>query len=167
MMTIPTTVFTISLSMSDWIYVPDEDGPFLPNADLQAVLDAMHIKVNLCELCDFYFDEIAVGSGDIVVFSSATYANTYFIVDCYRELTDQLDIVTFYIYSPDTTLTKNLKLPLRHFFDNAQYKILYQEACALSLVEHIMQTPSGEQIRVIEESNYGQRVWFRDSHHGL
>lgn len=161
-MKIPTTVFTLSVSMTDWTYVLAEEGPFLPNADLQAVLDTMQIKVNLCDLCDFYFDEIAVGSGDIVVFNSAIYANSYLIVDCYRDLTDQLDIVTFYIYSPDTTLTEKLKPHLRHFFDSAQYPINYQEACTSPIVERIMHTQSGEQICVIDDSNYEQRVWFRE-----
>jgi hypothetical protein len=77
----PTTVFTVRVSMSDWTCCPDEYGPFFPNVDLKAALEVMHISLNLCDLCEYYFDEIAVGTGDILVFTSSRFTETYFIAD--------------------------------------------------------------------------------------
>jgi len=156
-----TTVFTVCVSMSDWTYCPDEFGPFFPNADLKAALEAMNINLNLCDLCDYYFDDIAVGTGDILVFKSSQLTDTYFIANLYREMTDQVDNVTFYIKCPHRVVIEQIKHYLRRFFDKADYQIAYKENCASMAVNNILESKSGRVYRVIEETGYTQKVIFQ------
>ncbi|VXC98106.1 conserved hypothetical protein [Enterobacterales bacterium 8AC] len=157
---IPTTVFTICVSMSDWTYCTDEHGPFFPNADLKAALEAIHINLNLCDLCDYYFDDIAVGTGDILVFKSSKLTDTYFIADLYRGMTDQVDSVTFYIKCPHQEVMEQIKYYLRCFFDKADCQLTYEENSASIVVNNIVKSKSGGVYCVIEETDYRQKVIF-------
>ncbi|WMT13691.1 hypothetical protein [Serratia fonticola] len=157
----PTTVFTVCVSMSDWTCCPDEHGSLFPNADLKAALEAMYISLNLCDLCDYYFDEIAVGTGDILVFTSSRFTETYFIADLYREMTDQLDTVTFYISCPHHEVFEQVKPYLRRFFDQANYQFAYEENSASMTVGGIIESQSGDTYCVIEETGYQQKVIFQ------
>ncbi|WP_152554983.1 hypothetical protein [Serratia sp. DD3] len=146
--------------MTDWTCCPDEYGPFCPNTDLKAALEAMHINLNICNLNDYYFDDITVGTGDILVFKSSQLTNTYFIADLYREITDQLDIVAFYVSSPHQEVFEQAKPYLRHFFDNAKCQIAYEESCSSMVVNNIVKSKSGDVYRVIKEAHYRQKVIF-------
>lgn len=165
----PTTVFTVCVSMSDWTCCPDEYGPFFPNTDLKAALEAMHISLNLGGLCDYYYDEIAVGTGDILVFTSSRFTETYFITDLYRGMTDQLDSVTFYISCPHPEVFGQVKTYLRRFFDKANYQFSYEESSASMTVGDIIGSQSGDTYCVIEETGYQQKVIFQagDFVHGV
>lgn len=158
---IPSTVFTVCVSITDWTCCPDEYGPFLPNADLKAALGAMHINLNLCGLCDYYFDEIAVGTGDILVFTSSRFTETYFIADLYRGMTDQLDIVTFYVSCPHQEVFEQVKPCLRRFFDQASYQFSYEESSTSMTAGSIVESRSGDTYRVIKETGYRQKVIFQ------
>ncbi|WP_269935366.1 hypothetical protein [Serratia liquefaciens] len=158
---IPSTVFTVCVSMTDWTCCPDEYGPFFPNEDLKAALEAMHINLNLCGLCDYYFDEIAVGTGDILVFTSSRFTETYFIADLYREMTDQLDIVTFYVSCPQQEVFEQVKPYLRSFFDHASCQIAYEENNISMTASSLVESKSGDTYRVIEETGYRQKVFFQ------
>ncbi|MEC5319847.1 hypothetical protein VSX61_13020 [Brenneria populi subsp. brevivirga] len=122
----------------------------------------MHINIDICQLYEYYFDEIAVGSGDLLVFKSPLCLNAYFIADLYRELTDQLDNVTFYIYSPDARLAAQIKPYVRRFFDRARYQFAYMENCASTLVEKITAGKSGDIYEIVEESGYKQKIIFKN-----
>lgn len=158
---IPGTVFTVCVSMTDWTCCPDEYGPFFPNADLKAALEALHISLNLCDLCDYYFDDIAVGAGDILIFTSSWFAETYFIADLYRDKTDQLDIVTFYVSCPQQEVFEQVKPYLRSFFDHASCQIAYEESSMSMTARSIVESKSGDTYRVIEETGYRQKVIFQ------
>lgn len=158
---IPTTAFTICVSITDWTCCPDEYGPFLPNANLKTALEAMHINLNLCGLCDYYFDEIAVGTGDILVFTSSRFTETYFIADLYREMTDQLDIVTFYVSCPHQEVFEQVKPYLRSFFDQASCQISYEESNISMTAGSIYECRSDDTHRVIKETGYRQKVTFQ------
>ncbi|RKO82349.1 hypothetical protein C5E04_06180 [Pectobacterium parmentieri] len=67
---------------------------------MQTVLSLLYIDVNLCTVCDHYFDDVACGQGDIWVYRSGSLSNTYFIVDFHVGMTEQLDISPFYIKTP-------------------------------------------------------------------
>ncbi|PVZ85491.1 hypothetical protein C9426_19660 [Serratia sp. S1B] len=157
---IPSTVFTVCVSITDWTCCPDEYGPFFLNTDLKAALEALHINLNLCDLCDYYFDEIAVGTGDILVFKSSQLTDTYFIADLYREITDQLDMVTFYVNCPHQETYERVQPYLRSFFDHASYQFSYEESCASMVVNNIVKNKSGDVYRVIKEAHYRQKVIF-------
>lgn len=147
--------------MSDWTYCPDDNGPFFPNTDLKAALEVLHIDLNLCGLCDYYFDEIAVGTGDILVFTSSMFTQTYFIADLYREMTDQLDTVTFYVNCPHQEVFEQVKPYLRRFFDKASYQFFYQENSRLETVDSLIQSKKNVDYRMIEETGYQQKVIFQ------
>lgn len=158
---IPGTVFTVCVSMTDWTCCPDEYGSFFPNADLKAALEALHINLNLCGLCDYYFDDIAPGAGDILIFTSSWFAETYFIADLYRDRTDQLDLATFYVSCPQQEVFEQVKPYLRSFFDHASCQISYEESSISMTARSLVESKSGDTYRVIEETGYRQKVIFQ------
>lgn len=158
---VPATVCSVCVSMTDWTYCPDEDDIFLPSVKLQAALEVMHINMNLCAVCDYYFDEIAVGTGDILVFTSARYTDTYFIADLYREMTDQLDTVMFYVSCPHLEIFDQAKHYLRSFFEQAAYQFSYEESNLSIATTGIIESQTGDTHCVVEESGYRQKIIFQ------
>jgi len=158
--TIPTTAFCICTSASDLVDYPDEDGPAFPNAELAKVLELMHIELNLATLCDYYFDDIPVAEGDMLVFSSSRFSESYFIADMYKDVYDQLDCVYFYISSPHQEVIEQIKPHLRQFFDQTEYQFSYQEISLSSAVGTILDCKPGDVLKVVEASGYQQKVIY-------
>ncbi|WON75927.1 hypothetical protein [Serratia sp. UGAL515B_01] len=95
------------------------------------------------------------------MFKSSQLTDTYFIADLYREMTDQVDNVTFYIKCPHQVVIEQIKHYLRRFFDKADCQIAYEKNCASMAVNNILASKSGSVYRVIEETNYKQKVIFQ------
>ncbi len=157
---IPTTVFRICTSAGELTDCPDEYGSLFSNAELTTVLEIMHIDLNLKALSDYYFDDIAVGEGDVLVFSSTRFTESYFIIDLYKELTDQLDCICFYINSPHQEVIEQIKPHLRHFFDQIEYQFSYEEKSLSATVKNLLTCQSGETWQAIEESDYLQKIIY-------
>ncbi|GKW12527.1 MULTISPECIES: hypothetical protein [Pectobacterium] len=162
MQTIPVTVFSISTFIGDLVTYPNNDDIAVPNPIIQDVLNLLDIDVNLCTLCDHYFDDVVCGQGDIWVYRSASLSDTYFIVDFHVGMTEQLDIAPFYIKSVDPFAIGKIRPLLRHFFDQLQYQVSYEESCGLTKVDTIIETPPGSTYCVIKENGYEQQVVFKN-----
>lgn len=158
----PTTVFCICTSASDLLDYPDDDDSGISNAELAKVFELMHIELNLAELCDDYFDDIAIpaGEGDMLVFSSSHFTESYFIIGLYKELTDRLDCACFYISSPHQEVLEQIKPVLRCFYDKTPYQIAYEENSLSGKVMTILDCQPGDVWRVIKESGYEQKVIY-------
>lgn len=154
----PTTVFSICTSASDLLNYPDEYGPGIPNAELAKVFELMHIELNLVTLCDYYFDDIPVCEGDILLFRSSHFTESYFIIDLYKERTDQLDCVNFYISSPHQEVIEQVKPVLRSFYDKTPYQLAYEENSRSGRVMKILGCRPGSVCEVVAESGYQQKV---------
>lgn len=157
---IPTTTFCICTSASDLVDYPDEDGPAFPNAELAKILELMHIELNLATLCDYYFDDIPVCEGDILLFSSSHYTESYFIIDLYKGRTDQLDLVSVYIRSPHQEVIEQIKPVLRCFYDKIRYQIAYEENSLSGRVMKILDCQPGAVCEVVAESDFHQKVIY-------
>ncbi|GKW18925.1 hypothetical protein PEC302107_06540 [Pectobacterium araliae] len=162
MQTIPVIVFSISTCIGALVIYPNNDDIAVPNPIMQDVLTLLDIDVNLCSLCDYYFDDVVCGQGDIWVYRSASLPDTYFIVDFHVGMTEQLDIAPFYIKSTDPFVIGKIRPLLRHFFDQLQYQVSYEESCALTKVNTIIATPPETTYCVIEENGYEQKVVFKN-----
>lgn len=116
--------FDICISMADLVsWVEDEHSP---NSDLEAALSAAGIDLDIAKLYDDYFECTPIGAGDVHVYSS--FENeSFMVIDLYRDLTDQLDLITVSL-KIDKPLT-HLVLPLlRRFFDAAECQILFSQS---------------------------------------
>lgn len=158
--TMPTTAFCLCTSATELAHCPDDDDLFIPNAELAKVLEVMHIKLNLAELHDDYFDNISVCTGDVLVFTSSLFTQSYFIINLYKGRTDQLDCVNFYFTTPHQEVIEQIKPLLRCFYDQAEYQIAYEEYSVSSVVRDILDCQLGEVWRVIEESDYLQKIIY-------
>lgn len=127
----PTTVFSICTSAGDLLDYPDEYGPGIPNAELAKVLELMHIELNLVTLCDYYFDDILVCEGDILLFSS-----------------------------PHQEVIEQVKPVLRSFYDKTPYQIAYEENSRSGRVMKILDCQPGSVCEVVAESGYHQKVIY-------
>lgn len=156
----PTTVFSICTSASDLLDYPDDDDSGSSNAELAKVLELMHIELNLVTLCDYYFDDIPVCEGDILLFSSSRFTESCFIIDLYKERTDRLDCVNFYISSPHQEVIEQVKPVLRYFYDKTPYQIAYEENCRSGRVMKILKCQPGSVCEVVAESGYHQKVIY-------
>nr|WP_306468954.1 hypothetical protein [Pseudomonas protegens] len=138
--------------MSDFVtWVEDE---CIPNADLVAALKAMGVTLNITELYDTYFDDIPVGAGDVHIYPSAENSS-FLVIDLYRELTDQLDIVTASLKMEPAVL--HLALPhLRAFFDGAKCQIAFRQSSHSQQLHQLID--EGRYPALVDESGYQQKI---------
>lgn len=138
--------------MSDFVtWVEDE---CIPNADLAAALKAMGVTLNITELYDTYFDDTPVGAGDVHIYPSAEN-KSFLVIDLYRELTDQLDIVTASLKIESELLT--LVLPhLRRFFDAAECQVAFRQSSHSQQLRSLIE--EGRYPVLIDESGYRQQL---------
>ena len=131
--------FDICVSMPDLVtWIEDKH---IPNADLSAALNAVGIPLNTSELYDTYFDDTPPGAGDVHIYPCAD-KQSFLVIDLYRDLTDQLDIVSASLKIEPTVL--HLALPyLRRFFDAAECQVAFRQS------SHSQQLRS-----LIDESRY-------------
>ncbi|UZE36883.1 hypothetical protein LOY69_10455 [Pseudomonas sp. B21-059] len=142
----------LCVSMSDFVtWVEDE---CIPNADLAAALKAMGVTLNITELYDTYFDDTPVGAGDVHIYPSAEN-KSFLVIDLYRELTDQLDIVTASLKIESELLT--LVLPhLRRFFDAAECQVAFRQSSHSQQLRSLIE--EGRYPVLIDESGYRQQL---------
>ncbi|MDC7818288.1 hypothetical protein [Pseudomonas sp. BLCC-B112] len=138
--------------MSDFVtWLEDE---CIPNPNLAAAFKAMGVTLNITELYDTYFDDTPVGAGDVHIYPSAEN-KSFLVIDLYRELTDQLDIVTASLKIEAELLT--LVLPhLRRFFDAAECQVAFRQSSHSQQLRSLID--EGRYPVLIDESGYRQQL---------
>lgn len=156
MTTIPARDFSLAVSMSDFVvWLGDGDNDFSENEALRAVLKGLGITVDLRVLHATYFHSTLVGSGNVYVYRSDKNSKNVFAIDLYRDLTDQMDIVSFAVGCDEHCLSV-VRSNLRKFFDEASCQVHYEEASYSSRLRHMIDPTSYPVI--IEESGYVQQM---------
>lgn len=146
--------FDICVSMSDLVsWVGDEHSP---SADLEAALSAAGIDLDIAKLYDDYFEYTPVGAGDVHVYSSSVN-ESFMVIDLYRDLTDQLDLITVSL-KIDKPLT-HLVLPLlRRFFDAAECQVLFSQSTHSQRLRSL--TDESRYPLPMGENGYRQQIIF-------
>lgn len=154
--TIPARDFYLAVSMSDFVtWFGDGDNDFAENALLQAALKALGVSVNLCALYVGYFERTPVGTGDVYVYQPTKGAKNVFALNLYRDLTDQMDIVSFGIGCDDDCLS-TIRKALRAFFDGATCQVHYEEASYSSGLRRMLDVEAYP--AAIDDSGYQQHI---------
>ncbi|EWS65090.1 hypothetical protein Y695_01659 [Hydrogenophaga sp. T4] len=156
MSAIPARDFCIAVSMSDFVtWFGDGDHNFVENAALKAALNALGVTVDLRALHVAYFERTPVGTGDVYVYQPSKNSKNVFALNLYRDLTDQMDIVSFGIGCDEHCLSV-VREKLRAFFDTASCQVHYEEASYSSDFRSMIDTQRYPVI--IEDSGYQQLV---------
>lgn len=144
--------FDICVSMPDFVeWVEDQHTP---NADLEAALNAMGIALDITELYNTYFDDTTVGEGDLHLYASAEN-ESFLVINLYRDLDDQLDIVTASLKVEPCLLP--LALPhLRRFFDAAECQVAFRQSSHSQQLRSLID--DSRYPTLMEESGYRQRL---------
>jgi hypothetical protein len=146
--------FYLVVSMSDFVtWFGDGDGEFSANEALKSVLNALGIAVDLRALYVTYFEQTPIGTGDVFVYRTNKESKRLFALSHYRELTDQMDLVSFAV-SCDEHCLSVVRGWLRTFFDGASCQVHYEEASYSSDLRRMIDQKSYPAI--IEESGYMQ-----------
>lgn len=146
--------FDICVSMSDLVsWVGDEHSP---NADLEAALSAAGIELDIAKLYNHYFEDTPIGAGDVHVYSSAV-SESLMVIELYRDLTDQLDLITvsLKIEKPFTHLVLPL---LRRFFDAAECQVLFSQSAHSQRLRSL--TDESRYPLPMGENGYRQQIVF-------
>jgi hypothetical protein len=140
--------------MSDLVsWVGDEHSP---NADLEAALSAAGIELDIAKLYNHYFEHTPIGAGDVHVYSSAV-SKSLMVIDLYRDLTDQLDLITVSL-KIDKPLA-HLVLPLlRRFFDAAECQVLFSQSTYSQRLRSL--TDESRYPLPMGENGYRQQIIF-------
>ncbi|TLN00171.1 hypothetical protein FDZ73_20235 [bacterium] len=155
MTTIPARDFCLAVSMSDLVtWFGDGDDDFSENEALKAALSALGVTVDLRALYVSYFERTSVGTGDVHVYQPAENSKNVFAVDLYRDLTDQMDIVSFAVGCDEHCLPI-VRDKLRSFFDGASCQVHYEEANYLPRLRSMIDAETYPFI--IDESGYKQQ----------
>jgi hypothetical protein len=132
-----------------------EDKPS-PNSDLEAALSAVGIDLNIAKLYDDYFEDTPIGAGDVHVYSS-TVNESFIVIDLYRDLTDQLDLITVSL-KIDKPLIDLVLPPLRRLFDAAGCQVLFSQSTHSKRLRSLMD--ESRYPLPIDESGYQQQIIF-------
>ncbi len=152
--------FSLCVSMCDLIsWYGDTDHEFIANVELEQTLIAMGIHCNIKNLHSLYFESTEVGAGDIHVFRGSNSSTNVFVVNMYRELTDQLDLILIAIRCDPKIVASVLK-HLRVFFDGASCQVSFNQS-SYSKHLHLLLDESQYPKR-IEESGYSQMLHYHE-----
>ena len=160
------TEFHIIVSMSDLMRWKDENNDvYEPAPSLLNALKEAELTVNLRELYCRYFDDVQVGRGDTYLYPSFESVESLFVIDMYRELSDQLDIVSFgmtcsrskapavathlHAFFREASVQASFEhsrhcVRLRKLIDPTQYPLIVQES---GHVQKLITAPSAETTR--------------------
>lgn len=147
--------FDICVSISDLVsWVKDEHSP---NADLAAALSLAGIDLDLAKLYDCYIERTPIGTGDVHVYSSALNKGLL-VIDLYRDLTDQLDLISASL-RVDRDLVESLLPRLRRFFDAADCQVLFSQSNHSRQLRLLLD--ESRYPLLVDESGYRQHLIFQ------
>lgn len=144
--------FDICISMPDLVTWTDDAQT--PNADLAAALELLGIEIDIADLCDDYFNETPVGTGDVHVYASDDN-DSILVIDLYRDTTDQLDIISLSLKIDPPLLTLAL-LPLRRFFDAAECQVAFRQSSHSQQLRSLID--ESRYPVLVDESGYPQQL---------
>lgn len=130
--------FRLALSLTDLYYWPEDgaDPALLP--EWREIIGLLRLdESRIATLYDLYFDRTPTGQGDVYAFVSSHQPESLLVFDLYRDLTDQLDIVTVGVCAPADAVLQ-VKPLLRSAFDQASCQILYEEGNILQRVQQMI-----------------------------
>lgn len=148
--------FFVTVSMSDLVqWAGDDAETFRPNPHLAAALEEARLSVDVGILYSQYFDEILLGRGDVYKFSSIENEGAVFVIDLYRGITDQQDVVSFGL-SCGTAKAPVVATHLHAFFMQASLQGSFEQSWQSERLRSLIDParyPS-----VMQESGYVQRL---------
>lgn len=133
----------------------EADTDFVANPLLVHVLDLLAVRVDPSRIYRKYFDEIAVGAGDVYLHREEANGENVFAINLFRDLYDQLDIISFGIRTKKNAVA--VRVALRAFFDSAQYQVHYEEGGILHSVSSLLDVKAYP--RTIEQNGYQQNLF--------
>lgn len=145
--------WSVCVSATDLVSWPQGGQP-VANDALASALAAMGVDADPCELYRLFF-EAPVGRGDVLLFSSAQHPQSAFVIDLYRGLTDQLDLVCFGARCSEH-MAGAVRQHLRRFFDAASCQVGYEEASISVRLREWMDR--SRYPYTVAESGYSQRL---------
>ncbi|MBW8810242.1 MAG: hypothetical protein JF591_15780 [Lysobacter sp.] len=104
---------------------PRDERPAWPNTHLQAVCDAIGIAPDWIRHYDDYVDGPR-DAGNIHIHRSRHANGDLLVLDAFRELTDQQDMIAIAVRCKRGP-RKTVRDALRRFFDSAQEQLSYEE----------------------------------------
>lgn len=154
-MTIQSADFAVSVSATDFVAWKGEgDADYIGNPFLVQVLSLLTIPADPATLYEKYFELPVVGNGDVLFYKSTFNGESIFAVNMYRDVYDQLDILTFGIRTRKNAI--GVRVSLRAFFDSAQYQVHYEEGGILSSVSSLIDSHSYP--KTLAQRGYVQRM---------
>lgn len=154
-MPIQSADFSVAVSVSDLVaWKGEADTDCVANPFLVQALDLLAIRIDPSLIYFRYFDEIAVGTGDIYVYGEEMNGESIFAINLFRDIYDQLDIISFGIRTKKNVAA--VRVALRAFFDSAQCQVHYEEGGILNTVSALLDTKTYP--RTIEQNGYHQNL---------
>lgn len=154
-MTIQSADFAVSVSATDFVAWKGEgDADYIGNPFLVQVLNLLTIPADPAALYEKYFELPVVGNGDVLFYKSTFNGESIFAVNMYRDMYDQLDILTFGVRTKKNAM--GVRVALRAFFDSAQYQVHYEEGGILSSVSSLIDSYSYP--KTLAQGGYVQRM---------
>ncbi|WP_175543848.1 hypothetical protein [Atopomonas hussainii] len=145
--------------MSDLVrWHGDNDEDFEANREIQSVVDCLGLDADIKHLYKKYFHETDAGQGDVYAFLNRHEPENLFAIDMYRELTDQLDIISIFA-SASPKLASTVKSKLRKLFDSASCQVAYEESNSLPKLQQLLD--NNKYPLTIAESGYRQNLIMR------
>ncbi|MDX5993491.1 hypothetical protein [Ectopseudomonas alcaliphila] len=153
---IETHQFYIVVSMSDLVnWHGDGDDDFEANREIQSAIELLGLDADIKHLYKEYFYQTKTGQGDVYAFLNRNESKNLFAIDMYREVTDQLDIVSIFV-SASPKLASIVKAKLRNLFDSASCQVAYEEANSLPKFQQLLN--NNKPPITIKESGYRQNL---------
>jgi hypothetical protein len=147
--------FLIATSASDLVnWTGDTDEDCISNPYLVVALNLLDITIDPVILYDQFFSNVKSGRGDVYLYKNHHETPSYFAIDMYRGLTDQVDIIQIAIRA--NINSNKIKVALRSFMDTIENQFCYEESHISLRVSDILDINSYP--KNIEESGYKQSV---------
>ena len=153
---IETHQFHLTISMNDLVrWRGNGDDDFEVNTEIQSAIELLGLDADINQLYKKYFYQTEIGQGDVYVFLNRKEPKIFFAIDMYRDLTDQLDIVSIFV-SSSPKLASIVKAKLRNLFDSASCQVAYEEANSLPKLQQLLN--NNKYPLAIEENGYMQNL---------
>ncbi len=153
---IETHQFHLTVSMSDLVrWRGNGDDDFEANTEIQSAIELLGLDADINQLYKKYFYQTEVGQGDVYAFLNRNEPKNLFAIDMYRDLTDQLDIVSIFV-SSSPKLASIVKARLRNLYDSASCQVAYEEASSLPKLQQLLN--KDKYPLAIEENGYMQNL---------
>ena len=154
----PAREFNICVSMCDFVTTSNSDiDQYIANIHLVQALNELGVSVDVGRLHFQYFNEIEIGQGDVYLYTNVNQPENIFVIDMYRELTDQMDIVSFSIRCSVETYQKVIT-NLRLFFDTATLQGAFEQFSYSSRLRTLIDAKKYPYL--VSESGYEQKLFY-------